>query len=77
MGKCPSVIHHRRVQTDLNIDKLKLQLAILPDVISTVNKDKPYWNKTCYKVSTVCDVFNEGKFPKSMLKMSINCYIYI
>ena len=52
-------------QADLNIDKLKLQLVIL---ISTVNKDNHMGIKYVTKVSTVCDSFNEGKFPKLILK---------
>lgn len=41
---------------------------MLPDVISTVNKDANMGIHHVTSVSTVCQVFNVGKFPKSMLK---------
>ena len=41
---------------------------MLPDVISTVNKDANMGILHVTRVSTVCEVFNVGKFPKSMLK---------
>ena len=55
-------------QEDLNTEKLKLPLSMLPDVISTVNKDANIGIHHITRVSTVCEVFNVGKFPKSILK---------
>ena len=55
-------------QSDLNIERLKIQLTMLPDVISTANKEFHMGIKHVTKVSTVCEVFNECKFPKSMLQ---------
>ena len=53
-------------QSDLNIERLKIQLTMLPAVISTANKEFHMGIKHVTKVSTVCEVFSEYKFPKSM-----------
>ena len=64
-------------QEGLNIEKLKLQLSMLPDVISIVNKDANMGIHHVTRVSTVCEVFNEGKFPKSMLKVDTLLHLYL
>ncbi|XP_003389518.1 PREDICTED: zinc finger MYM-type protein 1-like [Amphimedon queenslandica] len=55
-------------QADINMEKLKLQQNMLPDEISTVNKNANMGIHHVTRVSTVCQVFNVGKLPKSMLK---------
>ena len=49
---------------------------MLPDVISTVNNDYHMGVKHVTKVSTICEVFNVCKFPKSMLK-EVNTLLHL
>lgn len=43
------------------------QLSMLPDVVTTANKQEHMGIKRVTSVNTVCEVFNTCKFPKTML----------
>ena len=48
--------------------KLRMQLSLLPDVLKTGNLDYKMGIKTVTKISTVCQLFETCKFPKTMLE---------
>ena len=49
------------------MDKLKIQLSLLPDVLKTSNEEHKMGIKNVTMVKTVCEMFNVCKFPKTML----------
>ena len=51
---------------DIDINKLKIQLSLLPDVLKTYEEHKMGIKKVTM-VKTVCEMFNVCKFPKTML----------
>ena len=51
----------------LDMSKLKSQLALLPDVLKTGNTDYKMGIKKVTTLSTVCQLFETCKFPKTML----------
>ena len=51
----------------LDMSKLKFQLALLPDVLKTENTDYKMGIKKVTTLSTVCQLFETCKFPKTML----------
>lgn len=63
----PSSTFKELYASDLNMDKLMLQLAMLPDVIATANNDCQMRIKRVTTVQTVCELFNTCQFPKTML----------
>jgi len=52
---------------DIDINKLKIQLSLLPDVLKTSNEEHNMGIKKVTMVKTICEMFNECKFPKTML----------
>ena len=52
---------------DIDINKLKIQLSLLPDVLKTSNEEHKMGIKKVTKVKTICEMFNVCKFPKTML----------
>ena len=52
---------------DIDMDKLKIQLSLLPDVLKTSNEEHKIGIKNVTMVKTVCEMFNVCKFPKTML----------
>ena len=52
---------------DIDINKLKIQLSLLPDVLKTSNEEHKIGIKKVTKVKTICEMFNVCKFPKTML----------
>lgn len=53
--------------SDMKMDSLMTQLSMLPDVVTTANKQEHMGIKRVTSVNTVCEVFNTCKFPKTML----------
>ena len=51
----------------LNMDLLTVQLSMLPSVIAAGNSEHQLGIKEVTSVSTICDVFNTCRFPKTML----------
>ena len=51
----------------LDIPKLKTQLSLLPDVLKTGNADYEMGIKKVTTISTICQLFETCKFPKTML----------
>ena len=51
----------------LDIPKLKSQLSLLPDVLKTGNTDYKMGIKKVTTLSTICQLFETCKFPKTML----------
>ena len=62
---------------DLNIDNLLVQLSILPDVVRTANKDHQLGIRKVTSISTVCEIFNPCRFPKTMLCDVDQLHIYL
>ena len=52
---------------DIDMNKLKIQLSLLPDVLKTSNEEHKMGIKKVTMVKTVCEMFNVCKFPKTML----------
>ena len=52
---------------DIDMDKLKIQLLLLPDVLKTSNEEHKMGIKNVTMVTTVCEMFNVCKFPKTIL----------
>ena len=52
---------------DIDMNKLKIQLSLLPDVLKTSNEEHKMGIKKVTMVKTVCEMFNACKFPKTML----------
>ena len=52
---------------DIDMDKLKIQLSLLPDVLKTSNEEHKMGIKNVTMVKAVCEMFNVCKFPKTML----------
>ncbi len=50
-----------------DFDALTSQLRMLTSIISAVNTDYNLGIKKVISVNTICDVFNTGNFPKTML----------
>ena len=59
-------------QSDLDMDVFTAQLKLLPDVISTANKDHNMGIIQVTSIKTLCEVFNVCKFPKTMLSQVDN-----
>ena len=49
------------------MDLLTVQLSMLPSVIAAGNSEHQLGIKEVTSVSTICDVFNTCRFPKTML----------
>ena len=52
---------------DIDMNKLKIQLSLLPDVLKTSNEEHKMGIKKVTMVKTVCEMLNVCKFPKTML----------
>ena len=52
--------------TDVNVEQLKNQLTMLPDLIKTANEQYQFGIKTVTSINTLCDVMNTCKFSKGM-----------
>ncbi len=53
--------------SDMKMDNLMIQLSMLPDVVTTANKEHHLGIKRVTTVNTVCELFNTCRFPKTML----------
>ncbi|CAF1986455.1 unnamed protein product [Rotaria magnacalcarata] len=51
---------------DINVDRLNLELMMLPDYFSRINKEKKLGLKKITKISTVCELLNAQQLGKSM-----------
>ena len=49
--------------TDLKLDSLKCQLSMLLDLVRTANKDHQMAIRKVTSINTVCELFNNCKFP--------------
>ena len=61
-----SVEFVEKYSTDLNMERLKVQLAMLPDLIKTANEQYHFGIKKVTSINTLCDVMNTGNFSKTM-----------
>lgn len=52
---------------DLKMDNLRVQLSMLPDIVRTANTQNQMGIRKVTSISTVCEIFNTCKFPKTML----------
>ena len=59
---------------DLKMDSFRVQLSMLPDVVRTANTEYQMGICKVTSISTVCEIFNTCKFPKTMLRKWIVCY---
>ena len=55
--------------TDLNTESLLVQLPMMPDVVRTANKDYKMAIQKITSVNTVCEIFIDCKFPKTINKL--------
>ena len=62
--------------SDMKMDSLMTQLSMLPDVVTTANKQEHMGIKRVTSVNTVCEVFNACKFSKTMLA-EVDHFTYI
>ncbi|CAF1384080.1 unnamed protein product [Rotaria magnacalcarata] len=51
---------------DINVDRLNLELMMLPDYFSSINKEKKLGLKKITKISTVCELLNAQQLGKTM-----------
>ena len=64
----PSATFQKMYESDFpRIDRLSLQLSMLPDLIKTANEQHDMGLKKVTSISTLCDVFNTCVFAKTML----------
>ena len=52
---------------DVDINKLAIELSMLPDVLKTANQEHKLGIKKVTTINTVCELFNTCTFAKSML----------
>ena len=53
---------------DLNLDRLAIQLALLPDVVKTANTDYHLGVHRVTSINSLCEIFNTCSFPKTLLR---------
>ena len=55
-----------KYSTDVNVERLKIQLPMLQDLIKTANEQYQFRIKRVTSINTLCDVMNTCKFSKNM-----------
>ena len=55
-----------KYSTDVNVERLKIQLPMLQDLIKTANEQYQFGIKRVTSINTLCDVMNTCKFSKNM-----------
>ena len=65
----------RRYQSDIDFQKLKLHLQILPDAIKAVPLNGIQIRQVTL-IQTICDVFNEQSSLKECYQKYINLYCF-
>ena len=63
----PSAALKSMYKDDLDFNNLEFQLNMLPDLIKTANKEHQMGIKKVTSINTVCEVFNNCTFAKTML----------
>ena len=49
------------------VDCIRVQLSMLPDVIQTANKEYGFTVKKVTSLNTICEIFNACEFSNTML----------
>ena len=57
----------KKYDTDFKVDRLVVQLTMLPDLLNTANELHQMEIKKVTSINTLCDVMNTCKFAKNML----------
>ena len=57
----------KKYETDFKVDRLVVQLTMLPDLLNTANELHQMEIKKVTSINTLCDVMNTCKFAKNML----------
>ena len=55
-----------KYSTDVNVERLKVQFTMLPDLIKTANEQYQFAIKRATSISTLCDIMNACTFSKSI-----------
>ena len=62
----PSEEFMEKYSTDVNVERLKVQFTMLPDLIKTANEQYQFAIKRVTSINTLCDIMNACTFSKSM-----------
>ena len=63
----PSCTFRELYSGDLNLDRLAIQLALLPDVVKTASAHYHQGVNKVTSINTVCEIFNTCSFPKTLM----------
>ena len=53
---------------DLNLDRLRIQLCMLPDLLRTANEEHELGVKKVTSIGTIVELFNTCSYSKTMLR---------
>ena len=67
VDSCNGRFKNGNYEDDIDMNKLKIQLSLLQDVLKTSNEGHKIGIKKVTMVKIVCDIFNVSKFSKTML----------
>ena len=63
----PSSSFKKMYQSDISMDRLSLQLPMLPDLVKTANEKHNMGIRRVTSINTLCEVFEKCSFAKTML----------